>query len=240
MFRHALLAASSAAMLVFAGPANALAAFDGFSFSEFGWEFDRPGVTVSTDFGILDANFSESGAGLVTEWAPDQFETTASAVTSGSVAGQVSAPFGAASAFLLTDVLVSFVNEGPDLVTLSYSWRIGGVAQVLVEDPATEIAEVGAFATVFGEFFDASGARSVVIDAEGFAFANDFFPDDLFDDFVADDIVLEPGASFDVFMTADQDGFAEVAVGAVPLPAAAPLLLAGLAAFGAAAARRRR
>ncbi|MFO7857214.1 MAG: VPLPA-CTERM sorting domain-containing protein [Paracoccaceae bacterium] len=236
MFRHALLAASSAAMLVFAGPANALAAFDGFSFAEFGWESVPPDVSVFTDFGILDAGLSESGTGLVTEWAPGQFETATFVSTEGSVAGQASAPGGAASAFLLTDAFVSFANEGSEAVTLSYAWRIGGFTQALAETPATEVAEVGVLASIFGELFDPAGAGAVLIDVEGFAFSNDFFAEDLFDEGGSGAITLEPGAVFDVFMTADQDGFAQ----AVPLPAAAPLLLAGLAAFGVATARRRR
>lgn len=238
MMRHAMLAVSSAAMLASAAPANALAAFDGFSYAEFGWSFEEgASVAVSSFVDVFDQGFSESGTGVVTDLTPGQSETAASVTTSGSVAGQASAPLGAASAFLLTDGFVSFENTGTAAVTLSYSWEIFGLTRVLVDDPTTEAAEVGAFATIFGELFDSAGAGTVLIDVERFAFSIDFLPEDGFDQIGSGDVTLGPGEAFEVFMTADQEGFAEAAV---PLPAAAPLLLAGLAALGAAAARRRR
>ena len=242
--RHIILAASGAALLAFAAPANAMAVFSATSFARFEAAFDTGAVEVLISTSISDEMVEETGTGVVTDIAETQLEAPGFVSTEGLVAGEALAPTGLASAELFTDGFISFENTSADPTRLAYFWDLGGEVSVSVDDTSVEAASAFSTSRILAVLDPATGsAAPAVLDILGEGAAGPSFPFDSFADDGFGSVDLAPGDVLDVFLRADQLADAEVVGGgeaAIPLPAAAPLVLGGLAALGAARARRRR
>lgn len=234
-----LASVASAALLLGAAQAHAMATYEAISTAEIGFEVSdgTPGHS-----GCLTLLFDSAAFGNATKMASTDAgcmsdATSASADHESSVSGDASPDFGLSFGEVETEGTLTLVNDtsiDPVSVLVGYDLFVDTDASIM--DPATEdavaVAEVY-FSLSIDDFlvfdlFFSSETDPINMIATG--------PDGVLDSISID---LSPGEELKVEFGTFAEGFAIATATAVPLPGAVVLMIAGLAGLGVVGFRRR-